>query len=169
MHDNIWMLNVLDRHVAWTLCPNKKGWHFFSRHNYRYKIHDKFARFNSPYHCLHFLIDMSLQTRFCRVRNIIICIFLSPRQRRSIPIIKSNENQRSSGLGIGFCSNVTSQFGLSGFPLLKTTESYIRNCDRPLYATDICFCVFGSSGCKLTFSRNSSWMALYMPDRFLDG
>lgn len=47
-------------------------------------------------------------------------------------------NQRSSGFGIGFCSNVTSQFGLSGFPLLNTIASYILNCDNPLYATLIC-------------------------------
>lgn len=63
------------------------------------------------------------------------------------------------GLGIGFCSKVTSQLGLSGLPLLNLIVSYIWSWSRPLYATWICFCVFGSSRFNVMLSRNSSRMA----------
>ena len=85
------------------------------------------------------------------------------------PPTLDDDDALSDGLGIGFCSNVTSQFGLSGLPLLSFIVSYICNCPNPLYATCICFCVFGSSGFIVRLSRNSSRIASYIPHRFFDG
>ena len=85
------------------------------------------------------------------------------------PTPLDDDDALSDGLGIGFCSNVTSQFGLSGLPLLSFIVSYICNCPNPLYATCICCCVLGSSGFNDLLSRNSSWIALYIPHRFFDG